>query len=114
MKHVKNLTTQTLAAIGDNETLAFLSDFASSDDSDKPITAGLFRLEKGKPLTYTYNYHEVKFIVSGRFDLEDQDGNKITASAGDLVYFPKGSTIIFSTPDVGVGFFCGQRKEGEL
>jgi len=32
---------------------------------------------------------------------------------GDLLYFPKGSTITFSTPDFGVGYFCSQRGEGE-
>ncbi|SVC23197.1 uncharacterized protein METZ01_LOCUS276051, partial [marine metagenome] len=32
---------------------------------------------------------------------------------GDLLYFPKGTSITFSTDDFGLGFFCGQRGEGE-
>ena len=40
-------------------------------------------------------------------------GQKVTAKPGDLFYFPKGSAITFSTPDFGVGFFCGQRGEDE-
>ncbi len=92
---------------------AFLKDFALSEDSEKPITSGLFRLEKGEPLTYTYTYHEMKLIVDGSFNIEDETGQKITATAGDLLYFTKGSTITFTTPDFGIGFFCGQRGEGE-
>ena len=30
-----------------------------------------------------------------------------------IFYFPKGTSITFSTPDFGLGFFCGQRGEGE-
>ena len=92
---------------------AFLQDFAVSEDNEKPITAGLFRLEKGNPLTYTYDYHEMKLIVEGTFDIEDESGQQIMVTAGDLLYFPKGSTITFSTPDFGVGYFCGQRGEGK-
>ena len=40
-------------------------------------------------------------------------GQKVTAKPGDQFYFPEGSAITFSTPDFGVGFFCGQRKEDE-
>ena len=81
--------------------------------SEKPITSGLFRLEAGESLEYTYTYHEIKLIVDGSFIIEDESGQKVTAKPGDLFYFPKGSAITFSTPDFGVGFFCGQRGEDE-
>ena len=92
---------------------AFLKDFAISNDSEKPITSGLFRLKAGQSLKYTYTYHEMKFIVDGSFIVEDETGQKVTAKPGDLFYFPKGTSITFSTPDFGLGFFCGQRGEGE-
>ena len=82
-------------------------------DLEKPITSGLFRLEKGNSLTYWYTYHEMKFVVEGEFNISDETGTEVVATAGDLLYFPKGSTITFSTPDFGLGFFCGQRGEGE-
>lgn len=113
MKYFEQITKQELPAMDTGEVPAFLKDFAISEDTDKPITSGLFRLEKGKPLTYTYTYHEMKLIVGGTLEIEDEAGQKVTATAGDLFYFDKGSTITFSTPDFGVGFFCGQRGEGE-
>ena len=92
---------------------AFLKDFSVSDDADKPITSGLFRLKAGESLKYTYTYHEMKFIVDGSFTIEDETGQKKTVKAGDLLYFPKGTAMTFTTDDFGLGFFCGQRGEGE-
>ena len=112
-KHYKQIKTQELPSMNVENVLAFLKDFAISDDSEKPITSGLFRLKAGQSLKYTYTYHEMKFIVDGNFIIEDETGQKVTAKPGDLFYFPKGSSITFSTPDFGLGFFCGQRGEGE-
>jgi ethanolamine utilization protein EutQ (cupin superfamily) len=113
MKHFKQIVKEDLPPMDTGEVAAFLEDFAISEDADKPITAGLFRLERGEPLTYTYTYHEMKLIVDGTFVISDESGQEIVATAGDLFYFSKGSTITFSTPDYGLGFFCGQRGEGE-
>ena len=38
---------------------------------------------------------------------------KVSAKPGDLFYFPKGTAVTFTTSDFGLGFFCGQRGEGE-
>ena len=97
----------------DVDAAAFLDDFVVSEDAEKPITSGLFRLEKGNHLTYTYTYHEMKLIIDGEFKIADETGTEVIATVGDLLYFPKGSTITFSTPDYGVGFFCGQRGKDE-
>ena len=113
MKHIGKVLGQKLPAMEGEDAAAFLKDFAVSEDSDKPITCGLFRLEAGKPMSYTYTYHEMKLIVDGEFEIADDTGQKVTATAGDLFYFPKGSKITFTTPSFGVGFFCGQRGEGE-
>ncbi len=114
MKYFGGATAQELPAFdGGKGVASFLTDIVVSDDADKPITAGLFRLEKGPALTYTYTYHEVKIVVDGAFEIEDGTGQKVTATAGDVFYFPKGSTITFSTQDFALGFFCGQRGEGE-
>jgi uncharacterized cupin superfamily protein len=92
---------------------AYLKDFSVSTDSDKPITSGLFRLKAGESLKYTYTYHEMKFIVDGSFTVEDETGQKETVKAGDMLYFPKGTEMTFTTDNFGLGFFCGQREEGE-
>jgi len=113
MKHIRQIAGTLLPAMSDVDATAYLKDFAVSDDSEKPITSGLFRLEKGNSLTYEYTYHEMKLVVEGVFTILDGSGVEVTAKAGDLLYFPKGSTITFSTSDYGLGFFCGQRGEGE-
>ena len=112
-KHYKQIKIQELPSMKIDNVPAFLRDFAISDDLEKPITSGLFRLKAGQSLKYTYTYHEMKFIVEGSFIIEDETGNRVTAKPGDLFYFPKGSEIKFSTPNFGIGFFCGQRGEDE-
>ena len=111
MRHFQKITEKSLPRMEDVDAAAFLDDFVVSEDAEKPITSGLFRLEKGNHLTYTY--HEMKLIIDGEFKIVDETGTEVIATVGDLLYFPKGSTITFSTPDYGVGFFCGQRGKDE-
>ena len=89
---------------------AWLGDTFVSADEDKRICAGFFRLEKGEALVYDYDYEEMKIIVDGVFVISDTTGQKVTATVGDVLYFPSGSRITFETPDYAIGFFCGQRK----
>lgn len=56
---------------------AFLGDVVTSSDGDKPISAGIYRLEKGTPLVYTYTYHETKIILEGEFDISDESGQSV-------------------------------------
>lgn len=113
MKHIVKITEKSLTPMEEEGVSAYLDDFAVSDDPDHPITAGLFRLERGKKLTYTYTYNEMKIVLEGEFNITDSSGLEVIATPGDLLYFPKGSTITFSTPNFGLGFFCGQRGKGE-
>ena len=112
-KLYNQITNEELPSMEVEGVNAFLKDFSVSDDADKPITSGLFRLKAGESLKYTYTYHEMKFIVDGSFTIEDETGQKQTAKAGDLLYFPKGTAMTFTTDNFGLGFFCGQRGEGE-
>lgn len=95
---------------GDN---AFLGDVFTSEElrPDAPITAGLYRLKKGEPLVYTYTYDEMKIILEGEYTISDGEGQSVTATKGDVFFFPKGSTITFTTPDYGLAFYVGQRKK---
>ena len=112
-KLFQKITQAELPSMDVEGVNAFLKDFSVSEDVEKPITSGLFRLKVGESLKYTYTYHEMKFIVDGSFTIEDETGQKKTVSAGDLLYFPKGTAMTFSTDNYGLGFFCGQRGEGE-
>ena len=78
-----NITSESLPLFeGDN---AYLKDFATSNDETAPITAGLFRLEKGDSITYDYTYEEMKLIIDGEFHISDGSGEEITAKKGDLI-----------------------------
>jgi ethanolamine utilization protein EutQ (cupin superfamily) len=92
---------------------AFLKDFAMSKDENAPMSAGLFRLEKGDSITYEYTYEEMKIILDGEFHITDGSGAEVSATAGDLFYFPKGSVITFRTDDFGLAYFVGQRGADE-
>lgn len=54
----------------------------------------------------------MKIILEGEVHISDETKQKVHAKAGDVFYFPSGSTITFSTPTQGLAFFVGQRKEG--
>jgi ethanolamine utilization protein EutQ (cupin superfamily) len=98
---------------GDN---AYLGDLFSSDklNPEKPISAGLYRLEKGDPLVYTYKYDEMKIVLEGDYTISDETGQKVVAGPGDVFFFPKGSTITFTTENYGLAFYVGQRKESDF
>ena len=113
MQHKGKILDRTLPAMDEFEANAFLDDLAISDDADKAITAGLFRLEAGESMTYTYTYHEMKLILDGEVTISDDTGQSVDASRGDLFYFQADSTITFTTADFVLAYFVGQRGEGE-
>ena len=114
MKHFPQAQQQPQPSMEVDGCNAWLGDVAVSDDPDKTIVSGFFRLEKSdEPLVYDYSYDEMKCIVDGEFTITGDEGNSVAAKPGDVFYFPAGSQITFETDSFGVGFFCGQRKEGE-
>lgn len=113
LKYVNQAIKTDLASMGVPETNAFLGDVLYSNDQEKTMTSGFFRLEKSKPLSYTYTYDEMKIIVEGEMHIMDETGNTVKAVQGDVLFFEKGSRITFDSPDYGIGFFCGLRKPGE-
>ena len=66
------------------------------------MCAGFFELKKSEPLVYTYTYDEVKVVVHGEV---------IHAQERDVLFFPKGTTVKFETPEYGLGFFAGDRTD---
>lgn len=78
---------------------------SDKDNAEKPISCGFYRLEKGTPLVYTYTYDEMKIILEGQFEISDETGQKVTASPGDVFYFPKGAKITFTTESYGLAFY---------
>ena len=114
MQTFKNAQNMEISSLNIEGINAFLSDIVSSNDPDAPITCGLFRMEKGNPLVYTYSYDEAKIIIDGEMTIAEENGETFHAKAGDVVYFDKGAKITFTSESSGLGFYCGQRKWGEL
>ena len=114
MKFFDNAQGMDLASLNIEGVNAFLSDIVSSNDPDAPISCGLFRMEKGDALVYTYSYDEAKIIIDGEMTMAEEGGETVHAQAGDVVYFDKGAKITFTSKSSGLGFYCGQRALGEL
>lgn len=114
MKYFAKAQSKDLASLNIEGVNAFLEDVAASDDPNAPISFGFFRMEAGNQLEYTYSYDECKIIVEGEMTIEEPGGQKVDVSPGDVLFFPKGSTIIFTSKSTGLGFYCGQRKIGEV
>ena len=114
MTFFKDAKSMDLSSLNIDGVNAYLDDVVSSNDPSAPITCGFFRMEKGNPLEYTYSYDETKIIISGEMDISEENGETVHATAGDVVFFAKGAKITFTSESSGLGFFCGQRKLGEL
>lgn len=94
--------SRRISILSHRPTYIFRSD---KDNAEKPISCGFYRLEKGTPLVYTYTYDEMKIILEGQFEIADETGQKVTASPGDVFYFPKGAKITFTTETYGLAFY---------
>ena len=55
-----------------------------------------------------------KIIVEGEMTVQEVGGETVNVSPGDVLFFPKGTSTIFTSKSSGLGFYCGQRKQGEL
>ncbi|MFI6358617.1 hypothetical protein ACIBJF_39795 [Streptomyces sp. NPDC050743] len=80
------------------------------------MCSGFFQLSHtDEPLLYEYSYDEMKVVLEGEFLLENPDtGQKVVAKAKDAIFFPKGSRILFSTPDCALAFYVGHRTADGL
>merc|ERR1711972_543611 len=56
--------------------------------------------------TRVYTNDEAMWIVDGELRLRDATGQEVVAHAGDLMFFPEGSSISFETPSTSLGYFC--------
>ena len=58
--------------------------------------AGVMELDHGA-LEWTLTYDEYDYVIEGTLQIEI-DGRTITGEAGDIIYIPRNSHIIFMTP----------------
>ncbi len=108
MTYVKGATAKNIKSMNEPGVEAFFEDIVSSKDPKAPISCALFRIKKSEPLKYAYDYDDAKIILDGEITVTDGKST-VTATKGDVLLFPKGATITFSTPSEGLAFACGQR-----
>ena len=109
MKYYEQIKNQEIPPMDTGDVPAFLGDIVISEDTEKPITSGLFRLEKGESLTYTYTYHEMKLIVDGTLIIEDETGQRGWSS--ETIEIDQGNTSFPITMNFVGDIMMGRRFE---
>jgi len=91
-------------------TAGFIDDVYANPEGS-PMCSGYFELHHtDAPLDYYYEYDEMKIVIEGEFRLENPDTGQVEiARARDAIFFPKGSHILFSTPERALAFYVGYR-----
>ncbi len=105
----KNVQKNPIASMNVPGVNAYFEDIVGSGSKNSPLSCGFFKIEKGTPLVYTYEYDDAKLILDGHIYFSDGT-QKVKGVPGDVLFFPKGSTITFSTDKSGTAWACGQRK----
>ena len=59
---------------------------------DANMTVGFARLAKGEALEISFPYDEVLVLTKGAYTVRTQDGEALTARAGEVIYLPSGSS----------------------
>ncbi|PYI31148.1 hypothetical protein BP00DRAFT_436244 [Aspergillus indologenus CBS 114.80] len=84
-------------------------------DNTNPIVGCWFRIEKGPEATPPeYTYDEVGVVIEGEINLRDETGQTARVRPGDTFFFPRGSTITFSSDSYGVAWKCGGRLPAKI
>ncbi|PYH97063.1 hypothetical protein BO71DRAFT_417333 [Aspergillus ellipticus CBS 707.79] len=86
----------------------------SKDEIDKILRVenipNIFFERKGPESTPPkYSYDEVGVVIEGEINLRDETGQTAIVRPGDTFFFPRGSTITFSSDSYGVAWKCGGR-----
>ena len=76
------------------------------------MSSGYFELKSSETfLEYFYDYDEMRIILDGELRLKNPDtGQVAVAKKYDAIFFPKGSHILFSTPNGALAFFVDYRS----
>ena len=110
MKHLGNSASTELPSMEIDGVNAFIKDIVFSNDPDSPITCGLFRMEKGKELQFTFDYDEASIILEGEMTMTEKGGETIVVKTGDVLYLEEGADITYTSDSSALIFYCGQRS----
>ena len=74
-----------------------LTDVITSRDGS-PMTAGIMSWRREDSFAWSLDYHEVDLVLEGVLRITI-GGRSLEGRAGDVFYIPKGSKIVFGTPN---------------
>jgi ethanolamine utilization protein EutQ len=80
-----------------NGTAVGLTDVITKKDGS-PMGAGIMAWSRDDSFPWTLTYDEIDLVLEGTLHI-GIDGRVIEGRAGDMFYIPKGSRIVFGTPD---------------
>ncbi|KAJ5814174.1 uncharacterized protein N7503_000924 [Penicillium pulvis] len=115
--HVKDKTEIFKVPNFGGKPNVYFADYLGTENekANNPITGAWFRIEKGPEATPpTYDYDEVGIVIEGEMTFRDETGKAATVGVGDTFYFPRGSTITFSSKSYGIAWKCGGRPLSKL
>jgi len=73
-----------------------LKDLLTLEESPR-VGCGIMEMDQ-TTLPWTLKYDEVDYVISGTLELI-MDGRPVRATAGQVIYIPKNTPVVFSTPD---------------
>lgn len=107
MEFYQNGQATELPSMNIDGVHAYIKDMIFTNDPDSPVVCGLFRMEIGAPLEYTYTYDDVKIILEGEMTVSEEGGETVEAKPGDIFLYREGAKVTFSSNTSGLGFYCG-------
>lgn len=74
----------------------YITDMFTVEESPR-LGCGLMELDN-TDFPWTLNYDEMDVVLEGTLVIKNPDGTKVEAKQGEVIFIPKGSSIVFSTP----------------
>jgi len=96
-------------------SLTFAEVLGNKDDKKK-ASCGTFNIGMGGPNTFKYPCDEFTIVLEGEIHLEDttKPGELVVLKAGDIVHVIEGSTMKWSSPSKGKGFYVALKPFGDM
>jgi ethanolamine utilization protein EutQ (cupin superfamily) len=79
----------------EHDANTLLKDVIISADRS-PMSAGYMAIDKGS-FSWTLSYDEIDIILEGELEIR-RGSDEVSGGVGDVIYIPKGSSVVFSTP----------------
>lgn len=93
---VMSIKTSTVKVEPFEQKGVFLKDVTTLEEAPR-MGAGVMELDHGE-LEWTLTYDEYDFVIEGTLEIKIGD-RVISGGPGDIIYIPKNSHIVFSTPN---------------